>query len=151
MRRKYWPEFQCVKSVRIWSFSGPHFLYSDEYKGIWSIPYSIQIRKNLDQKNSEYGHFPRSVWYRIINPTWQTNVMSLLNLFTTLRQGCGNVSFDHEYSTCDVLHKASTILVQCCNTDVWKTLWIWLVVTTLYRHCHCNKKDVMWHKFTIQR
>ena len=35
----------CVKSVCIRSFSGP---------------YSVQMRENMDQKNSEYGHFPRS-------------------------------------------------------------------------------------------
>ena len=35
----------CVKSVRIQSFSGPHF------------PYSVQMRENTEQKNSEYGHF----------------------------------------------------------------------------------------------
>ena len=32
----------CVKSVRIWNFSGP---------------YSAQMRENADQENSEYGHF----------------------------------------------------------------------------------------------
>ena len=31
----------CVKSVRIWSFSGPY-----------SVPW-----ENTDQKNSKYGHF----------------------------------------------------------------------------------------------
>ena len=35
----------CVKSVRIQSFSGP---------------YSVQMRENTDQKNSEYGLFLRS-------------------------------------------------------------------------------------------
>ena len=24
-------------------------------------PYSVQMRENTDEKNSEYGHFPRSV------------------------------------------------------------------------------------------
>ena len=33
-----------MKSVRIWSFSGP---------------YSVRMRENTDQKNSEYGHFSR--------------------------------------------------------------------------------------------
>ena len=37
---------QCVKSVRIWIFSGPYF---------------PPFRLNADQKNSEYGHFSRSV------------------------------------------------------------------------------------------
>ena len=35
-----------MESVGIWSFSGP---------------YSVQMRENKDQKNSEYGHFSRSV------------------------------------------------------------------------------------------
>ena len=35
-----------MKSVRIQSFSGP---------------YSVWMLKNTDQKNSEYGHFSRSV------------------------------------------------------------------------------------------
>ena len=39
-----WPR-HCVKSVRIWSYSGP---------------YSVQIRENTNQNNSEYGHFSRS-------------------------------------------------------------------------------------------
>ena len=32
----------CVKNVRIRSFSGP---------------YSVRMRKNTEQKNSEFGHF----------------------------------------------------------------------------------------------
>ena len=35
----------CVKSVRIWSYSGPYF---------------PAFRLNTDQNNSEYGHFLRS-------------------------------------------------------------------------------------------
>ena len=40
---------QCVKSVQIRSF----FL-------VCIFPYSVQIRENKDQKNSVFGHFPRS-------------------------------------------------------------------------------------------
>ena len=40
---------QCVKSVQILSF----FL-------VCIFPYSVQIRENKDQKNSVFGHFPRS-------------------------------------------------------------------------------------------
>ena len=36
------PTQHCAKSVRIRSFSGP---------------YSVPMRDNTDQKNSEYGHF----------------------------------------------------------------------------------------------
>ena len=35
----------CVKSVRIRSYSDPHFLESDG------------MRENTDQNNTEYGHF----------------------------------------------------------------------------------------------
>ena len=36
----------CVKSVRIWGYSGP---------------YSVRLREKTDQTNSKYGHFLRSV------------------------------------------------------------------------------------------
>ena len=39
-------EYHCVKSVDIRSFSGP---------------YSVQMRGNAGEKNSEYGHFSCSV------------------------------------------------------------------------------------------
>ena len=46
-----------VKSVRIWNFSSPYFsgfgLITERY------PYSVRIRENMNQKNSEYGHFSR--------------------------------------------------------------------------------------------
>ena len=38
-------QIHCVKSVRIRSYSGP---------------YSVKMRENTDQNNSEYGHFSRS-------------------------------------------------------------------------------------------
>ena len=38
----------CVKSVRFRSFSSS---------------YSVRMRENTDQKNSEYGHFSRSAYY----------------------------------------------------------------------------------------
>ena len=34
-----------------------------EYEQIVRIsPYSVEMQENTDQKNSEYGHFSRSVW-----------------------------------------------------------------------------------------
>ena len=54
------------KSVRIWSFSGPHFPgIQAEYGHSYSrFPDSIQIGENADQKNSKHGHFLRSddIW-----------------------------------------------------------------------------------------
>ena len=44
------------------------FAYSDwirrdtEYQSI--CPYSVQMRENTDQNNSEYGHFLRSVYFK---------------------------------------------------------------------------------------
>ena len=49
----------CVKSIRIRSYSGP---------------YSVRMRENTDQNNSEYGLFSRSVskWHeeRDLTKTW---------------------------------------------------------------------------------
>ena len=56
LQEVYYSHFiiHCVKRVRIRSYSGSHFR-------IWSISsYSVRIRKNADQNNSEYGHFSRS-------------------------------------------------------------------------------------------
>ena len=52
----------CPKSVRIRSFSGPYF------SALSISSYSVRIRENKDQKNSEYGHFSRSVfiWVELI-------------------------------------------------------------------------------------
>ena len=48
-----------MKSVRIWSYSGPYF-------PVFSIsPYSIRMRENADHYNSEYAPFLRSVCGRI--------------------------------------------------------------------------------------
>ena len=57
----------CVKSVRIQSYSGPYFLafglnterYKESQRSI--SPYSVRMRENTDQNNSEYEHFSRSV------------------------------------------------------------------------------------------
>ena len=43
--KTYFSPKNYVKSVHIRHFSGP---------------YSVQMRQNTDQKNSEYGHFSRS-------------------------------------------------------------------------------------------
>ena len=48
----FWSVFSCLRT---------------EYGEMRSIsPYSVRIRENTDQKNSEYGHFPRSVSFSII-------------------------------------------------------------------------------------
>ena len=54
-------DFIYVERVRIWSSSsGPYFRIWTGYREIWSIsPYSVRMRENADQRNSEYGHFSR--------------------------------------------------------------------------------------------
>ena len=51
-----------MNSVHIQSCSGPHFSRIwTEYGEIRSIsPYSVRMRENADQNNSEYSHFLRS-------------------------------------------------------------------------------------------
>ena len=57
----------CVKSVPIRSYSGPYFpafrRNSKRYfLSLRSIsPYSVRMRENTDENNSEYGHFSHSV------------------------------------------------------------------------------------------
>ena len=56
-----WLKYYCVKSARIRSFSGPYFPAFGLNTGI--SQYSVRMRENTDQKNSEYGHFSRSVQF----------------------------------------------------------------------------------------
>ena len=63
----------CVRSIRIWSFSGPYF---PTFRQNSISPYSVRMRENADQRNSEYEHFLRNVLY-----TWTRQcVMALLSV-----------------------------------------------------------------------
>ena len=75
--------FHCVKSVRIWRFSGPLFSrIRTEYGEILRIySYSVQIRENTDQKNSEYKHFLRSFQHLLKYYRGRTTLLIFL-LFT---------------------------------------------------------------------
>ena len=65
-KKKIEPKY-CVKSVRIRSFSGPYFpafgLNTERYSVLCISPYSVRMRENTEQKNSEYGHFSRSNYF----------------------------------------------------------------------------------------
>ena len=54
-------ECHCVKSVRIWSFTGSYFsafgLRDTEYRSVFSLNAG-----KYGPENSEYGHFSRSVY-----------------------------------------------------------------------------------------
>ena len=47
------------ESVHIPSFSGAYFPAFG--LNLCISPYSVRMRENMDQENSEYGHFSRSV------------------------------------------------------------------------------------------
>ena len=48
----------CLKSVRIRSHSGPHFpVFGLNRERDRISPYSVRMRENADQNNSEHGHF----------------------------------------------------------------------------------------------
>ena len=52
----------CVKSVRIRSYSGPHFsCIRTEYGEICISSYLVRMRENADQNNFKYWHFSCSV------------------------------------------------------------------------------------------
>ena len=63
---KFLKTLHYVKSVSIWSISGSYFSRIwTEYGEVRDIsPHSVQMRENKDQKNSDYGHFSRSVFQR---------------------------------------------------------------------------------------
>ena len=50
-------KMHCLKSVHIRSFSSPYFPVFE----LNTERYSVQMREKIDQNNSEYGHFLRSV------------------------------------------------------------------------------------------
>ena len=58
MHNLHCPLRYCIKSVRIWSFSGLYFpTFRLNTLGIQS---EVWMRENMDQKNSECGHWSHS-------------------------------------------------------------------------------------------
>ena len=65
---KFFSVLHCIKSVRIWSYSGPHFsriFRHSEYLSVFS-PNAGKCGKNADQNNSEYGHFLRGAYSTLL-------------------------------------------------------------------------------------
>ena len=62
---------KCRYSEFFWPvFSGSR----TEYREIRNISsYSVRMREDTDQKNSEYGHFPHSVWHKRIKISLDRN------------------------------------------------------------------------------
>ena len=54
----------CIKSVRIRSYSGPHFpAFELNTERLRISPYSVRMRENADQTNSKYRHFSCSRYW----------------------------------------------------------------------------------------
>ena len=75
-------EMQFKIQVRFYSFSVlryslPSRPYSEFFRSAFSrIPaYGVQMQKNMDQKNSEYGHFSRSVKSHFLACVIQRKIM----------------------------------------------------------------------------
>ena len=71
---------RCAKSDCIRSYCGPHIL---AFELILCIsPYSVRMRENVDQNNSEYGHFSPSdmlIKFLKTTPIYQSpNIYSVL-------------------------------------------------------------------------
>ena len=57
----FWSKFSCI-----WTEYG---------EIIRTSPYSVRMRENMDQKNSEYGHFSRNVSFYIAAKIVSTNIL----------------------------------------------------------------------------
>ena len=66
----------CVNGVPIWNFFWSVFfrIWTEYFVILRISPYSVRMRENADQKNSEYGHFLRSVPDAHFGP-YQTSIM----------------------------------------------------------------------------
>ena len=91
----------CVKSVRILSFFWSTFSrIQTEYGEILRIsPYSVRMRENADQKNSEYGHFSCSVTVIKLLNFWH-----FLNTFFVIFFASG-LALIHSLNICTLLIK----------------------------------------------
>ena len=65
----------CGKSVHIRSYSGPHFLAF----GLRISPYSVRMRENADQNNSEYGYSPSSEMQKMVRTICATQIFQMLD------------------------------------------------------------------------
>ena len=64
LKKAFTKDCHCAKSVRIQSYSGPYFPV-----------FSVRMRENMDQNNSEYGHFSRSVEVVAYHKNTRSNVL----------------------------------------------------------------------------
>ena len=86
------PVWKCSHSEFFWSIFSRILT---KYREIRSIsPYSVWMRRNTDQKNSEYGHFTNSDLYRYL----QDLVLMIFYWFWMLRTQSWNLGDVHPSS-----------------------------------------------------
>ena len=94
----FWPAFSRIRI---------------EYGEILRIsPYSVWMRENTDQKNSEYGHFSFIVTWQDLNPLsinrtewqnklkWSTNWLSMFDHLVGLAVKGLRIVYDNKYTSC---------------------------------------------------
>ena len=76
----------CVKRVRIRSYSGSHFFRIwTEYGEIRSISlYSVWMRENANQNNSEYGLFFTQSCFVVVLFLWRCSASRVGGIFLTI-------------------------------------------------------------------
>ena len=76
---KKFPGYHYVKSVRIRSYSGPYF----PAFGLITERYSVRMWENVEQNNSEYGHFTQGMSLnemRFTSKSWRKVLMGVCNV-----------------------------------------------------------------------
>ena len=77
-----------VKSVHIWNFGVLFSHVFNEYENLLcKSPYSVQIRENMQQKSSKYGHFLLSDALNLFKETLNcTNENKMKEKVTTVKR-----------------------------------------------------------------
>ena len=95
----------CVKTVRIWSYSGPHFpafgLDTERFVSVFS-----PNAEKEDQNNPEYGHFSGSNIYN--QRCIRDSHMSGMGLFRKIKNG---------FKVCSFFQESSFFLDACLNPE----------------------------------
>ena len=123
--------YHCLKSVRIRSYFRI-FVFSriwTEYGEILRIsPYSVRMRKNADQNNSEYGHLSEWVWlkgircWHALHKKWSFSLrISLVNV-TKAAGNCGFGYINWMKSLMENLIFCAVINAVIENNHYWKLL-----------------------------
>ena len=120
-----------MKSVRIWSYSGPyfsafglntqrHFVFRDTLIS----PYSVRMRENTDQNNSEYGHFSRSEFVSFgslsVNQNWK---LFILLYVKWVFSGYKSLSLNLHNNSWRELNVSDVRVRRTLSEEIFKRFW----------------------------